>query len=136
MDPKSNKSAEGAFQEYTVITTNMNSPISSSMPYEKACVLPLCLSAAACGLLQKDFLALDYPTTSPRPNGKTVLVWRGFTSVGSNAIQLAIAAGHEVITTASLKNFDYVRVLGAVGAFDYRSTAVVKDIIEASRNRK
>jgi NADPH:quinone reductase-like Zn-dependent oxidoreductase len=114
----------------------MNSPISSSMPYEKACVLPLCLSAAACGLLQKDFLALDYPTTSPRPNGKTVLVWRGFTSVGSNAIQLAIAAGHEVITTASLKNFDYVRVLGAVGAFDYRSTAVVKDIIEASRNRK
>jgi NADPH:quinone reductase-like Zn-dependent oxidoreductase len=27
MDPKSNKSAEGAFQEYTVMRTNMASPI-------------------------------------------------------------------------------------------------------------
>ena len=109
MDRKSNKSSEGAFQQYTVIRANMASPIPSSMSYERACVLPLCLSTAACGLFQKDFLALLYPILSPKPNGKTVLIWRSSTSVGSNAIQLAVAAGYEVITTASPKNFDYVR---------------------------
>jgi NADPH:quinone reductase-like Zn-dependent oxidoreductase len=136
MDPKSNKSAEGAFQEYTVIRANMASPIPSSMPYENACVLPLGLSTAACALFQKDFLALPYPTVSAKPNGKTVLVWAGSSSVGSNAIQLAVAAGHDVITTASPKNFNYVRSLGAVEVFDYRSPTVIKDIIEAFRNRQ
>jgi NADPH:quinone reductase-like Zn-dependent oxidoreductase len=45
----------------------------------------------------------------PKPTGKTLLVWGGSTSVGSNAIQLGVAAGYEVVTTASPKNFDYVR---------------------------
>jgi hypothetical protein len=35
------------------------------------------------------------------------------TSVGSNAIQLAVAAGYEVFITTSPKNFDYVKSLGA-----------------------
>ena len=58
MDARSNRSAEGAFQEYAVVRANLASPIPSSMPYESACVLPLCLSTAACGLFQKDYLAL------------------------------------------------------------------------------
>lgn len=86
MDPKSNKSSEGAFQEYTVIRTNLASPIPDSLSYEDACVLPLCASTAACGLFMKDFLALQYPTVSPKPTGKTLLIWGGSTSVGSNAI--------------------------------------------------
>jgi NADPH:quinone reductase-like Zn-dependent oxidoreductase len=136
MDMKSNNPAEGAFQEYTVVRANLASPIPSTMPYENACVLPLCLSTAACGLFQKDFLALEYPTMSPKPNGKTLLVWGGSTSVGSNAIQLAVAAGYEVITTASPKNFDYVKKLGASEAFDYHSKTVVKDIIKALGNKQ
>jgi NADPH:quinone reductase-like Zn-dependent oxidoreductase len=118
MDARSNKSAEGAFQQYTIIRANLASPIPSSVPYENACVLPLCLSTAACALFQKDFLALQYPTVSPKPNGKSLLVWGGSTSVGSNAIQLAVAAGYEVITTASPKNFEYVKRLGAIEVFD------------------
>ena len=136
MDPRSAKSSEGAFQEYTVVRTNMVSPIPNSMTYENACVLPLCLSTAACGLFMKDYLALSYPTVSPKPNGKTILVWGGSTSVGCNAIQLAVAAGYEVIATASPKNFEYVKKLGAVEAFDYRSPTAVKDIIHAFQNRQ
>jgi NADPH:quinone reductase-like Zn-dependent oxidoreductase len=136
MDVRSNKSAEGAFQQYTIIRANLASPIPSSMPYENACVLPLCLSTAACALFQKDFLALQYPTVSPKPNGKTLLVWGGSTSVGSNAIQLAVAAGYEVITTASPKNFEYVKRLGAIEVFDYRSKTVVTDTIEALKNKQ
>ncbi|RDW77090.1 zinc-binding dehydrogenase-1 [Coleophoma cylindrospora] len=136
MDPKVAKSSEGAFQLYTVLRTSLTSPIPSSMSYEDACVFPLCVSTAACGLFMKDALALSYPSLSPKPTGKTVLIWGGSTSVGSSAIQLAIAAGYEVITTASPKNFNYVKRLGAVEAYDYRSPTVVQDIIKAFQNRE
>ena len=46
-------------------------------------------------------------------------------------IQLAVAAGYEVFTTASPHNFDYVRGLGASRAFDYNSPSVVPDLIAA-----
>ena len=135
IDKRANKAAEGAFQEYTVIRETLASPIPSSMSYENASVLPLCLSTAACGMYMKDFLALEYPSVNPKPTGETLLIWGGSTSLGSNAIQLAIASGYEVITTCSPKNFEYVKKLGASQAFDYRSTTVVKDIIAAFRNK-
>lgn len=130
-EKKRNRSAEGSFQQYTVVLANMTAPIPSALSYEKAAVLPLALSTAACGLFQKDQLALQYPSITPEPAGKTLLIWGGSTSVGSNAIQLAVAAGYEVITTASPRNFDYVKQLGANQAFDYTSKTVVKDIIRA-----
>ena len=134
-DKDRNTSAEGAFQNYTVVLAHMTAPIPDTLPYENAAVLPLALSTAACGLFQKDQLALDYPSLTPKPTGKTLLVWGGSTSVGSNAIQLAVAAGYEVITTASAKNFDYVRKLGASQVFDYHSKTVVKDVIAAFKGK-
>ncbi len=134
-DKKRNSSAEGAFQEYTVVLAHMAAPIPSTMLYENAAVLPLALSTAACGLFQKDQLALQYPFAAPKPTGKTLLIWGGSTSVGSNAIQLAVAAGYEVITTASPRNFNYVKNLGASQVFDYNKKAVVEDIIEAFKGK-
>ena len=135
-DKARNSSAEGGFQEYTVLLEHMVAPIPITMPYENAAVLPLGLSTAACGLFQKDHLALDYPLAVTKPTGKTLLIWGGSTSVGSNAIQLAVASGYEVITTASPKNFDYVKRLGAHQMFDYKSRTVVRDIIEAFKGKK
>jgi hypothetical protein len=86
-------------------------------------------------MFQKDYLALEYPSVSPKPNGKTLLVWGGSTSVGCNAIQLAVAAGYEVIATASPRNFAYVKQLGAALAFDYNSATVVKDIVKACKGK-
>ncbi len=134
-DKKRNRSAEGAFQAYTVVLAHMAAPIPDSLPFESAAVLPLALSTAACGLFQTDQLALQHPSLSVTPTGKTLLVWGGSTSVGSNAIQLAVAAGYEVITTASTKNFNYVRELGASQVFDYNSPTVVPDIIDAFRGK-
>lgn len=134
-DKNRNTSAEGAFQTYTVLLAHMAAPIPGAMPYESAAVLPLALSTAACGLFQKDQLALHYPSAAPNPTGKTLLVWGGSTSVGSNAIQLGVAAGYEVITTASSRNFDYVTNLGAGQVFDYTSKTVVKDIIAAFQGK-
>jgi len=130
-----NNPAEGAFQTFTVVADHMASPIPDAMSYESAAVLPLALSTAACGLFQKDYLALQYPSVPPKPTGKTLLVWGGSTSVGSNAIQLGVAAGYEVITTASPKNFGYVKQLGASQVFDYNSKTVIRDIIAAFKGR-
>jgi hypothetical protein len=126
-----NNAAEGGFQLYTVLLDYMAAPIPDTMPYENAAVLPLGLSTAACGLFEKDQLALAHPSAHPQPTGKTLLVWGGSTSVGSNAIQLAVAAGYDVIATASPKNFAYVKGLGASQAFDYNSSTAIKDIIAA-----
>ena len=134
-DQQCNSPSHGAFQKYTVLIINAASPIPSTMSYESAAVLPLGLSTAACGLFQKDQLGLQFPSASLEPTGKTLLVWGGSTSVGCNAIQLAVAAGYEVITTCSPKNFDYVKKLGASEAFDYNSKTVVNDIIHAFKGK-
>ncbi|TVY15016.1 Dehydrogenase azaJ [Lachnellula arida] len=133
-----NRSSQGGFQEYTVLRQDMTSSIPASISYEAACVLPLGLSTAACALFQNDYLALPFPTTStsPAPSGTTLLVWGGATSVGCNAIQLAKAAGCEVITTASPKNNAYLEHLGAAAVFDYRSPTVIRDLTAAFQNRQ
>lgn len=134
-DQKYNSPPHGALQAYTVLLVNAASPIPPTMSYESAAVLPLGVSTAACGLFQKDQLGLQLPSASPKPTGKTVLVWGGSTSVGCNAIQLAVAAGYEVITTCSPKNFDFVKKLGASEAFDYNSKTVVNDLIRAFKGK-
>lgn len=134
-DEKRNTSAEGAFQSYTVFLAHMTSPIPSTVSFESAAVLPLGLSTAACGLFQKDQLALQLPMLPLKPTGKTVIIWGGSTSVGCNAIQLAVAAGYEVIITASPRNFDLVKKLGASQAFDYSSKTAVNDIIQAMKGQ-
>ncbi|RYP02756.1 hypothetical protein DL764_005630 [Monosporascus ibericus] len=123
---------DAGFQLYTILQTKMSSPIPAGMAYERAAVLPLGLSTAASGLFRKGFLNLQRPTVPARkPTGNTVLVWGGASSVGSNAIQLCVAAGYEVITTASARNFHYAKKLGAAQVFDYNSPTVHADLLNA-----
>ncbi|KAL4960132.1 zinc-binding alcohol dehydrogenase family protein [Aspergillus stella-maris] len=125
-----------AFQEYTLVAQNLASTIPDGLKYEEAVVLPLGLSTAACGLFQEDFLNLQYPKSPRAPStGKTLLVWGGASSVGSNAIQLAVAAGYDVIATSSPKNFSYVRSLGASQVFNYNSPTVIEDLVTALEDR-
>ena len=94
-----NSAAESAFQEYTVLLEDMTAQIPDRVSFESAAVLPLGVSTAVAGLFQGNQLGLQLPAAPARKaTGKTVLVWGGSTSVGSNAIQLAVAAGYEVIT--------------------------------------
>jgi len=130
-DPK-----HGGFQLYTVAHEITVSPIPDSIPYEKAVVLPLAISTAAAGLYQQGFLALPFPTINPKPSGKTILIWGGSSSVGSTAIQLAVGSGLEVYATASKKNLDYVKALGAKHAFDHSAPTVVEDIVTSLKGRE
>jgi len=100
-----NVSSEGAFQAYTVLLPDMTSQIPDTLSFENAAVLPLGLSTAVAGLFQKDQLALQLPSAPAKaPINKTLLVWGGSTSVGSNAIQLAVAAGYEVFTVCKWRS--------------------------------
>lgn len=135
LEKSRNRAAEGAFQRVTVLLEHMTSPIPAGMDFADAAVLPLGLSTAACALFQADHLALRPPAAQALPTGEAVLIWGGSTSVGSNAIQLAAAAGYEVFTTASPRNFAYVQRLGAVQVFDYHSPAVFRDVIHAMNGK-
>jgi NADPH:quinone reductase-like Zn-dependent oxidoreductase len=105
---KRNASSEGAFQAYTVLLSDMTSPIPDHLSFESAAVLPLGLSTATAGLFQDDQLALQLPSAPCNsPINKTLLVWGGSTSVGSNAIQLAVAAGYEVITVCQRESIGF-----------------------------
>ncbi|KAL9633664.1 MAG: hypothetical protein Q9204_003300 [Flavoplaca sp. TL-2023a] len=84
----------------------------------------------AAGLYQEDYLRLEHPTADHSPNGKTILIWGGSSSVGSNAIQLAVASGYEVVTTASSKNFDEATVVDDINsALEGKQFAGVFDAI-------
>ncbi|KAL9107099.1 MAG: hypothetical protein Q9227_007965 [Pyrenula ochraceoflavens] len=135
VDKERNNSAEGAFQKYTVILAHMATPLPQSLSYERASVIPLGLATAASGLYQQKHLSLARPSPHPESSGKTLLIWGGSTSVGSNAIQLAVASGYEVITTSSPKNFTYVKSLGASHAVDYNSPTAVSELIQAFQGK-
>lgn len=134
-DKEVNDPTEGGFQHFVRLRESMTSPIPPTLSWEQASVLPLGLATAACALFQKGHLALAHPSTEPTPTGKTVLIWGASTSVGSNAVQLAVAAGYEVIATASPRNHALVRQLGATAVYDYRSPTVIRELIAALTGR-
>ncbi|RKL45659.1 hypothetical protein BFJ72_g3204 [Fusarium proliferatum] len=128
--------AHSAFQEYTVVRAECASKIPESLSFEQAAVLPLSLATAAWSLFGDVTLAMRYPSLNPTPTEETVLIWGGSSSVGGSAVQLAKAAGYEVITTASAKNHDYVKSLGADHVFEYKSPQVTKDIASLLTGKK
>lgn len=128
--------AESAFQSYVVVRPAYMAHLPPGITYEQAAVIPLSAATAGAALFDRAQLALQLPTSPPRPaTGGTVLVWGASTSVGCSAVQLAVAAGYEVVATASPRNWDMVRSLGAAQVFDYRSPDVQRDILAALRGK-
>jgi NADPH:quinone reductase-like Zn-dependent oxidoreductase len=134
-DQKINNAAYGGFQLYTILLEQITSPIPDHLSFESASVMPLGFTTAAAGLFEKDQLGLKYPQLKARSTGKTVLVWGGSTSVGCNAIQLAVAAGYEVISTSSPKNFELLKSLGASAVFDYQDSNNIEKIVNAVKGK-
>ncbi|KAL4877827.1 chaperonin 10-like protein [Aspergillus karnatakaensis] len=126
-------SANSGFQLYTLVKETTAAGIPDAITFEEAAVLPQAISTAAAGLFLKESLDLPLPTcdataSKPTSTTKSILIWGGASSVGATAIQLAVAAGLTVITTASAHNHELVKSLGAKEVFDYRSPTVVQDL--------
>ncbi|KAK8061962.1 hypothetical protein PG994_008328 [Apiospora phragmitis] len=120
----------GGFQNFTTLREVVTAPVPDSVRFEDAVVLPLAISTASVGLF--DDLKLRLPSADP-----AVLIWGAASSMGSIAVQLSVAAGYRVITTASTKNHDYVRALTSphdeqqhVTVFDYHRPNTTNDIID------
>ena len=128
------KPNQGAFQQYTIIHPELASVIPDTLAFDRAAVLPLCVATAAAALYQDSHLHLQYPSLNAKSLDKSLFIWGGASSVGSNGIQLAVASGYKVLTTASSKNFDYVKKLGASQVFDYNKDSVIEDVVAALDN--
>ncbi|RKU47566.1 hypothetical protein DL546_006956 [Coniochaeta pulveracea] len=121
--------ANHGFQDYVPLDYTLMAKIPEHLQYHDAVVFGLTITTSSFSLFGKDFLHLDYPKIGEPKKGKSVLIWGGSSAAGSNGIQMATAAGYDVITTCSPSNFEYVKSLGAVKAFDYKSLTVTEDVV-------
>jgi NADPH:quinone reductase-like Zn-dependent oxidoreductase len=112
---------DGAEADYTVALPNELVPKPSTLDHVQAAAVPLSALTAWQALFDNGHLAA----------GQTVLIHGGAGGVGVFAVQLARWAGAQVITTASTRNRDFLRELGANEIIDYTTTRfeeVVHDV--------
>ncbi|KAF7540547.1 hypothetical protein G7054_g1286 [Neopestalotiopsis clavispora] len=121
--------ANNGFQDYVPVEHKLIAKIPGDMAYRDAVGFGLCSATSAMFLFGKDYLHLDIPELGAPKKSKSVLIWGGSSSVGSNAIQLAAAAGYDVVSTCSKRNFDYVKGLGAEQVFDYNDPEVTEKVV-------
>ncbi|EXJ61693.1 hypothetical protein A1O7_02122 [Cladophialophora yegresii CBS 114405] len=138
----------GGFQLYPRVKVATVARIPDDLEFKRAAVLPLSVSTAAAGLYLKGTLGLRYPqlgggssaiprSTPPPPQPTTkkkkmndvLLLWGGSSSVGSSVIQLAVASGYDVVTTASPANYAYCKTLGASLVLDYHNPDIIPILI-------
>lgn len=68
------------------------------------------------------------------PKDEAIFIYAGATSAGLFHIQIAKAAGYQVVATASPRSFDLVKAYGATAVFDYRSATVAADVLKEYPN--
>ncbi|KAI0445160.1 GroES-like protein [Xylaria telfairii] len=131
-------SRSGGFQNYVAVPADLVSAIPAATSFVDAAVLPANVATAAVALFH--YLGLEPPSPSSgspsAAKNQTVLVTAGASSVGSNAIQLAAAAGYEVYTTSSPKHFAHCASLGAAKVFDYHSATLSSEIQAALKGKQ
>jgi NADPH:quinone reductase-like Zn-dependent oxidoreductase len=103
---------EGAYAEKIAIKAAIVAPKPTRLGH---------VEAAALGLISLTALWALEDTARLRA-GETILIQGGAGGVAGFAIQLAKHLGASVITTASARNHDYVRGLGADRVIDYEAT--------------
>lgn len=110
----------GAFAEFVPIEETLVCAVPDNVTLEGAATLPLAFATAIQGLYQR--IALPEPET-PSKDSMPFLVYGGAGSVGNYAIQLGKLSGCRVVTTASPKNHQYLKSLGADDVLDYHDEA-------------
>ncbi|KAK3702281.1 hypothetical protein LTR37_014992 [Vermiconidia calcicola] len=126
--------SDGGFQLYSAAQAGTTAVIPQSVSFAEGAVFPLAFDTAVVGLCSPaadGFLGLPLPSLNPTSSGKVIAVWGGSSSVGALTIQMAVAAGVKVVTTASQHNFDFCKSCGASEVIDYKSAGVVDDVVSA-----
>jgi NADPH:quinone reductase-like Zn-dependent oxidoreductase len=111
----------GAYAEYALAQANDIQPKPENISFEEAASIPV-------GALTAWSAVIDTANIQP---GQHVLVHGGAGGVGLYVVQLAHWKGAHVTATASARNLDFVRSLGAENVIDYSATRfedVLKDM--------
>lgn len=109
---------EGTYAERVAVQARHVAAKPSSLDFTQAAAVPL----AGLTAYQALFDALELQS------GESVLIQAAAGGVGSFAVQLAARAGAHVIGTASARNHEHVRELGAAEVIDYTQTDVAEAI--------
>jgi len=104
---------QGSLAQYAAVDADLLAHKPSSLSMREAAALPLAFITAYAGIVDRAHLQA----------GQTVLVQGGAGGVGHVAVQLARARGAKVFATASPKDHDLVKALGAT-PIDYRAESV------------
>lgn len=102
----------GTYAQYTLVDDHLLARKPASISWEEAAAVPLAGLTAYQALF----------THGNLKKGEKVLIHAGAGGVGIYAIQLAKQAGAYVITTASERNHELLKSLGADEVIDYRNT--------------
>ncbi|KAH6981543.1 chaperonin 10-like protein [Ilyonectria sp. MPI-CAGE-AT-0026] len=124
----------GAHQDLVIADARTTFQLPPALDLKGAAVVSLVAHTAIDGLF--NCLTYGFPAAKlggADPRGQPILIWGGGSSVGLAAIQIAKAAGFSpIFATASPKNHDILKRLGATECFDYKSPTVVDDIRKAA----
>jgi NADPH:quinone reductase-like Zn-dependent oxidoreductase len=115
------RTGAGSYAEFVVVPVSEIVPKPAAFTMAEAAAYPTVAVAAWRYLVQG---------ADVRP-GERVLVHGGAGGVGSMAVQIAKAKGAHVIATASARNHEYLRQIGADETIDYRAVRfeeVVRDV--------
>jgi NADPH:quinone reductase-like Zn-dependent oxidoreductase len=115
-------SASGAYAEHAKVSEDALAKKPENISFEDAAAIPVAGATAYQGIFEEIDLE----------EGETILIAGAAGGVGTFAVQIAALAGAYVIATASPRNHDYLKSLGAEAVVDYRSgdwVAAVKDIV-------
>ncbi len=104
--------ADGALAEYCITRPEWIAPKPARLTYAEAASVPIGALTAWQGLFDRAMLHA----------GERVLIHGGAGAVGVFAIQLARRRGAQVTSTASSRNLEFVKELGAYRAIDYTTT--------------
>ena len=113
--------AFGAFAPEVVTRVELLAPAPERMPAAALAALPVAFTTAA--------LAFDLAGLKA---GERVLIHAAAGGVGLAAIQLARAAGAEVLATASTAKQEHLRSLGVSQLFDSRQTSFAEEVKRAT----
>jgi NADPH:quinone reductase-like Zn-dependent oxidoreductase len=118
-------SKPGGFAEWTIAPAHAIAPLPQDLTFTEAAALP-CAGFTAYQCLHHKLHV---------ESGQTILVQAGAGGVGGFAVQLAAAAGLQVIATCSAANVDWVRQLGATDVLDYHAQDIPLEVQRLTNNR-
>jgi len=114
---------QASFQQYTTVPAEIAAKIPPNVTFDQAASVPLGLATAVIGLYNTGVGAGFAPFWEAggagKYAGKPIIVFGGSSSVGQYVLQAAKHSGFSpIITTASPRNFDLVKSLGATHVVD------------------